>query len=117
MKGIGGNKQGIIQVCTSQKNAIGEQVKQWEDVQILLGWLDYASSINQNSSYTTYYAKVQESTHVFVADWTELDQRIKMENARMLIDGKAYDITLIDNPMEMKSGSQLEIFLKYTGGR
>ncbi len=117
MKGIGGNKQGMIQVCTATKNAIGEQVKQWETVQTMQGWLDYASSINQNSSYTTYYAKVQESTHVFVADWVALHQQIKAETARMLIDGSTYDITLIDNPMGMESGSQLEIFLKYTGGR
>jgi hypothetical protein len=35
----------------------------------------------------------------------------------MIVKGKAYDIMLLDNPMEMESGSQWEIYLKYTGGR
>ena len=42
---------------------------------------------------------------------------IQAENSRMTINGKVYDILLIDNPMEMGSGSQLEIYLKYTGGQ
>lgn len=117
MKGIGGNVDALIQVCTSQKNAIGEHVKEWESVQVLCGWLDYSSNNAQNSSYNSYYAKVEESTHVFVADWCELDSRIKMETARMIIEGCTYDITMIDNPMGLKDGSQLEIFLKFTGGK
>jgi hypothetical protein len=33
----------------------------------------------------------------------------------MVINGKTYDILLIDNPMEL--GSQLEFYLKFTGGQ
>ena len=64
--------------------------------------------------YTTFNAKIQESSHVFVADYVPLDKRIEAETARAIIAGKKYDITLIDNPMELNA--QLEIHLKYTGG-
>ena len=114
MKGIGGNTKAILQVSTGNRNEIGETVPTWVDVQTIKGWLDLSSG---DSRYNTYYAKVQESTHVFIADYVPLDNRIKAENARAVINGKRYDIMLIDNPMEMGSGSQLEIYLKYTGGQ
>ena len=69
----------------------------------------------KNNVDIAYYAKIQESTHLFIADFVVLDERINAENARMVIDGKVYAITLIDNPMGM--GKQLEIYLKYTGGQ
>ena len=112
MKGIGGNIKAIIQICTTTANDIGEHVQTWADVQTIKGWLDLGSG---DSSYTTYNAKIQESTHVFVADFVKLDSRIKAENARAIINGKRYDIMLIDNPMELNQ--QLEIYLKYTGGQ
>lgn len=114
MKGIGGNITAIIQTATTTKNAIGEQVKSWADAQTLKGWLDLSGG---DSKYTTYNAKIQESTHVFIADYVPLAAGIQAENSRMTINGKIYDILLIDNPMEMRSGSQLEIYLKYTGGQ
>lgn len=114
MKGIGGNITAVIQTATTAQNAIGEQVKTWEDAQTLKGWLDLTSG---DSKYLTYNAKLQESTHVFVADFVALASGIASENSRMVINGKIYDILLIDNPMEMGSGSQLEIYLKFTGGQ
>ena len=108
----GGNIQGLIQVSTTEKNEIGEAVKSWADVQTITGWLDLSSG---DSKYTVYSAKVQESTHVFVADYVQLDNRITAENSRMVIGGKRYDVMLIDDPMEMHK--QLEIYLKYTGGQ
>lgn len=114
MRGIGGNTTGIIQISKTETNEIGEQVRVWEDVQTLTGWLDLNSG---DSRYTTYSAKIQESTHLFICDYVPLDERINAGNSRMTIDGEIYDVTLIDNPMGMKSGSQLEIFLKFTGGR
>ncbi len=114
MKGIGGNTKAMIQVYTSTKNEIGELVKTWTDVQSIKGWLDLQSG---DSRYTTYNAKIQESTHIFIADYVALDSRIKAENSRMSIDGKTYDILLIDNPMGMKYGSQLEFYLRFTGGQ
>lgn len=114
MKGIGGNEVAIIQVCTVEQNEIGENVKTWADVQSLRGWLDLQGG---DSKYQPFHAKIQESTHIFVADYVPLDSRIKAEFSRLLVGGKRYDILLIDNPMEMQSGSQLEIYLKFTGGQ
>ena len=114
MKGIGGNIKATIQICTSAKNDIGEPVKTWTDAQTIKGWLDLSSG---EARYTTYNAKIQESTHVFIADYVSLDSRITAETSRMVINGKPYDILLIDNPMEMGTGSQLEFYLKFTGGQ
>lgn len=114
MKGIGGNIKATIQVCTITKNAIGETVKSWEDVQTLRGWLDLSGG---ESGYTNFHAKIQESTHIFIGDYVQLDSRITAENSRMIIGGKRYDVMLLDNPMELKSCSQWEIYLKYTGGQ
>lgn len=109
---IGGNTVAMIQISTTTKNEIGESEKTWVDVQLIEGWLDLQSG---DSRYTTYNAKMQESTHVFVSDFYPLDERIKAENSRMVINSKVYDIMLIDDPMELHK--QLEIFLKYTGGQ
>lgn len=112
MKGIGGNTQATIQVRTVTKNAIGEQVATWEDVQTIKGWLDLSGG---DSRYNVFYAKIQESTHFFICDYVKLDDRITAENSMAVIGGKYYDILLIDNPMEMNQ--QLEFYLKYTGGQ
>ena len=114
MKGIGGNTKLTFQVKTTKTNAIGEQEAIWTDVQTIKGWLDLSSG---SSNYTTYNAKVQESSNVFVADYVPLDSRVKAENARAIIEGSRYDVMLLDNPMGMKEGSQWEIYLKYTGGQ
>ncbi len=114
MRGIGGNITATIQVKAITKNEIGEQVEKWPDVQSIKGWLDLTTG---DSKYSTYNAKIQESTHIFIADYVPLDSRIKAENSRMVIKGKRYDILLIDNPMELENGSQLEIYLKFTGGQ
>lgn len=109
---IGGNITAEIQVSAASKNEIGEAVKSWETVQRLKGWLDLSSG---DSKYTAYNAKIQESTHIFVADYKQLDSRIRAENSRLVINGSVYDVMLIDDPMELHQ--QLEIYLKYTGGQ
>lgn len=113
MKGIGGNVTVIIQTSATTTNEIGEQVQQWTDTATLRGWLDLSGG---DSKYSVYNAKVQESTHVFVADYQALPADLTAENSRLVCRGKHYDVLLIDNPMEMGSGSQLEIYLKYAGG-
>ena len=112
MKGIGGNLTADIQIRTATENEIGEQAEAWETVQLLTGWLDLQSG---DSKYQTYNAKMQESTHVFVCDYVTIDKRVTAENSRLIVNGKGYAIMLIDNPMELNS--QLEIYLKYTGGQ
>jgi hypothetical protein len=114
MKGIGGNITAIIQICTTANNDIGEHVQTWTDAQTIKGWLDLSSG---EAGYATYNAKIQESTHIFIADYVMLDSRITAETSRMVINGKRYEVLLIDNPMELGAGSQLEFYLKFTGGQ
>lgn len=114
MRGIGGNITAIIQVCTTAANEIGELVQTWTDAQTIKGWLDLSSG---DSKYSTFNAKIQESTHIFISDFVTLDSTIRPENSRMVIKGNRYDLLLIDNPMELGSGSQLEFYLKFTGGQ
>ena len=135
---IGGNKKAFIQIrATTGENEIGEAVIEWGNVAQLIGFLDLSAG---DSKYTTYNAKIQESTHIFICDyksikalgedwvWDEIDfinsfistesgevVQLISENSRMLIDGKTYDVMLIDDPMELHQ--HLEIFLKYTGGQ
>ena len=110
---IGGNVQGLIQIRNNTEfNDIGERIEAWEDIQTITGWLDLQAG---DSKYINYNAKTQESTHVFVADYVQLDSKITAENSRMMIGGKRYDVMLIDDPMEMHK--HLEIYLKYTGGQ
>lgn len=110
---IGGNTRGIIRTKTgTTKNAIGESVPTWEDKHVLIGWLDLQAG---DSKYTTYNAKMQESTHIFVCDYEEIAEEISAENSMMEVNGSRYDIMLIDDPMGMHR--QLEIYLKYIGGQ
>lgn len=112
MKGIGGNTTAIIQTATITSNEIGEHVQTWTDVQTIKGWLDFSAG---DSRYSTYSAKLQETTHIFIADYIPLAVGIQAENSRMTINGKRFDILLIDNPMELNQ--QLEFLLKFTGGQ
>ena len=109
---IHGNTRMLIQNKTVVTNGIGEQVPEWMTVQTLFGWLDLQAG---GTNYNTYNAKIQDSTHIFLADYVQLDSRIEAEKSRAVIDGRAYDITLIDDPMNMHQ--HFEFFLKYTGGQ
>lgn len=108
---MGGNITAQLQVKTTTKNAIGEAVPTWKTRHTLTGFLDLA---NGNARYTAYDAKMQESTHYFLCDYTELPG-VTAENARLQIAGKTYDVLAIDDPMELHA--HLEIYLKYTGGQ
>lgn len=109
---IDGNMTSWLQKLDVTKNEIGEQVKGWTTVMELTGWLDLSSG---DSRHTTYNAKVQESTHIFICDYVKVPDDVTAENSRLMADGKAYDIMLVDDPMGMHR--QLEIYLKYTGGQ
>jgi len=62
---IGGNTIAQLQISTTTKNEIGESVKEWKTIHNIAGFLDLSSG---DSTYTTFNAKIQESTHVFVSD-------------------------------------------------
>lgn len=109
---MGGNTKAILQTFTEGvKNAIGERPKNWSDVLTLTGWLDLSGG---SSGYTAFAAKVQESTHLFLCDYEPLAEGVTAENSRLVVNGKVYDIMLIDDPMELHA--HYEIYLKYTGG-
>ena len=108
MIGIGGNTTATIQKLFTKKNEYGEKEQSYVDFKKLKGFLDMQSG---NAQYN-YNAKIVESTHVFICNYQKLD--ISEENTRMVIDGKVYEITYIDNPMNLNY--HLEIYLKYIGG-
>lgn len=108
---IGGNVVAQMQLKSgTSKNEIGEVVPKFTTLHTLTGWLDYSTG---ESNRTSYSAKIQESTHVFICDYVPLDSRLTAENSRIVVNGKNYDVTLIDNPMELNQ--HLEIYLKFTG--
>lgn len=105
---IGGNTEAMLQqVIGSETNAIGEKVQSWQDIHTLIGWLDLSGG---DSKYT-YNAKLQESTHIFICDYSPIDQ--KADDKRLVVNGVVYEILLIDDPMGLHQ--QLEISLKFVG--
>ena len=108
---IGGNITAELQQKTSKKNSIGENVPEWNTVQRITGFLDLQAG---DSKYTNFSAKIQESTHVFVADYVDLSGYDE-ESCRMIVGGKVYDVMLFDDPMDLHK--HIEIYLKYTGGQ
>lgn len=104
---IGGNITATIQRNTSSKNEFGELVKTWDDVITLTGFLDF---IGGDGSYkSNYNGAIKETTNVFICDYTPLD--VEPTHIRMIIEGKSYDVLMIDNPMGLNQ--HLEIMLKY----
>lgn len=109
MKRIGGNCTALIQVKNGTgRNSVGERVNGWTNLREVVGFLDL---MNGDSRYTNYNAKLQESTHVFICDWFEFNY--KVQEVRLVVNGKTYDVTMIDDPMELHQ--HLEILLKFVG--
>lgn len=105
---VGGNTKAVLQQNNgTTRNAIGEKTASWVDVKTLNGWLDLISG---DSQYT-HKAKLEQSTHVFLCDYAEIDRNT--ENKRLVIGGKNYDVLWIDNPMELNQ--HLEIYLRIVG--
>ena len=105
---IGGNIEATLQqINESTTNAIGEKVQSWLDIHTLKGWLD----LSTGDSRYTYGAKLQESTHIFITDYTPIDR--KANDKRLLVNGVVYEVLLIDDPMELHQ--HLEIYLKFVG--
>lgn len=106
---IGGNTTAVLQqINGTTVNAIGERIPQWTDIQSLVGFLDLS---NGDSKYNIYDAKLQESTHIWICDYVSVDR--KPTDKRLIVNGTAYDVLLIDDPMELHQ--HLEIYLKFVG--
>ena len=108
---IGGNVIGVVQKKTGTvKNAVGVGVPRYEDSFRTVGWLGLQSGEHKRSSF---YAKIEESSHVFLCDYHAGIYALASEDTRMIIKGFLYDVLLIDNPDEMDE--QLEIYLRRVG--
>lgn len=112
MHNIGGNIELIIQKLSKDikydKN--GKKIVDYESRNPIVGWIDL---ITGDSNYI-YKAKIEDSTHVFICDYVNLDD-IDIEESRAIVKGEIYDIKYIDIPMELNE--HLEIYLKKIGGQ
>lgn len=111
MAKIGGNITATIQAKSCETDSKGIQRSKWDDYITLCGWFDLSGG---DSQYTNFNAKIQESTHIFLCDYADLGG-LTAEDCRVIIGGKIYSVTFIDNPMELHE--HLEIYLKYIGGQ
>lgn len=109
MRRIGGNTVcDLIYESGYTINEIGEKVPQRAVYKSLRGFLDLS---NGDSRFMTYNTKLQESTHLFICDYVHIDKRAS--ELRAVINGREYEVTTIDNPMELNE--HLEIYLNYVG--
>ena len=106
---IDGNVTAVLQKKTSSKNAFGEKIETWNDVQLLKGFLDFTGG--DGSYKSNFKGAVEETTHIFICDYDNITANAKPTQSRMIIDDKIYDILYIDNPMGLNE--HLEIMLKY----
>lgn len=112
MKRIRGNVELMFQKKQVERNRIGENEESWTDLFSCRGFLDLS---NGDSHHTNYNAKLQESTHVFICDWSEVQNHIStIEQCRAVDENQnVYEIKLADNPMGLSYHA--EIMLKYVG--
>lgn len=113
MANIGGNITATIQTKTDgERNAIGERENTWADAFAIRGWLGLQSGEQKRTSFS---AKIEESTHVFLCDYHSGVYALADQDLRATIKGNMYDVLMIDNPDEMDE--QLEIYLRKVGGQ
>lgn len=114
MRKVKGRTLCAIQTCTaSGVNAMGEKVTVWADAsEPFYGVLGLQSG---DSKYSTFNAKIEESTHVLVCDFNSKIYALADQNTRIIAKGKMYDVLLIDNPDELDE--HLEIYLRLVGGQ
>ena len=114
MEKIGGNIDCILKIEEVTTSAIGEKVKKWVDLITINGFLDLQ---NQNKDFANYNKAMEDSTHVFICDYVSITdkngKKIKATKLKATIDGDDYDVTYIDDPMQLHY--HLEIFLKRVG--
>lgn len=112
MSEIDGNQIAVLQVKSENgTDVIGNPLIDWKEVGSYPGWLDLVSG---SSPVQSYNAKIAESSHYFLTDYSKNLADQDPEISRMLIDGKIYDVQWIDDPMGMHE--HLEIYLKAVGG-
>lgn len=106
---IGGNVTAVLQTKTSSKNAFGEIVNEWTDLQLLKGFLDFTGG--DGSYKSNFKGSVEETTHIFICDYDKITSEATATHSRLIVNGKTYDVLMIDDPMNLHQ--HLEIMLKY----
>ena len=106
---IGGNTLAVLQTKTTTKNAFGEKVEIWSDLQLLKGFLDFTGG--DGSYKSNFKGAVEETTHIFICDYDKIASETQPTQCRVIIDNKHYDVLMIDDPMNLHQ--HLEIMLKY----
>ena len=106
---IGGNVTAVIQTKTSSKNAFGEKINIWTNLQLLKGYLDFTGG--DGSYKSNYRGSIEETTHIFICDYDKIASEANPTLSRLVVDGKTYDVLMIDDPMGLHQ--HLEIMLKY----
>lgn len=109
MKAVGGNIGLELQKKVTTVNEIGERVPSWETTAAFFGFLD---KLTGEAHIETFDGKVEDSTHVFICDYVDLDE-IRPENSRAVCKGKVYNVLDIDDPMGLHHS--LEITLRFVG--
>ena len=113
MRKVKGHTPFVIQKQgDSVANSIGECESTWTDAVSFVGILGLQSG---DSKYSTYNAKLEESSHVLICDFNSEIEALADQNTRLICKGKIYDVLLIDNPDELDV--HLEIHLRYVGGQ
>lgn len=92
-------------------NAIGERVAAWVDAVSFDGFL---SMQNADSGYLNYAAKIEESTHCVLCEFSPDIYAYRTRNTRLKAAGMMFDVLFIDNPDERNE--HLEIYLRFVGG-
>lgn len=108
MNKIGGNVDCVLSYAETTTSAIGEDVTSWRELQTIRGFLDLA---NNGKDFATYNRAMQDSTHIFICDYVSISR--KATELKATINGEDYDVTYIDNPMNLNY--HLEIYLKRVG--
>lgn len=99
----------IVWGITKQDNGIGGFIETPQELFRIKGYLDLLIG----DLKTTNNAFMQESTHVLIANYTT-GIRTK-DNWITDEDNNRYDITLVDDPLQLHR--HLEIYLKFTGDK
>ena len=106
---IGGNITAVLQTKTTAKNAFGEKVETWNDVQLLKGFLDFTGG--DGSYKSNFKGSVEETSHIFICDYDKVASDVSPTQSRLIVNGKVYDVLMIDDPMNLHQ--HLEIMLKF----
>lgn len=107
---IGGNTtlKLLIKTRNFTLNSIGERVSDIKLYKEITGFLDLSTV---DAKHTVYNSKIQESDHIFICDYVEIEHKTSTLVAEC--NGNRYEVLMVDDPMGLHE--HLEIYLRYIG--